>query len=191
MHSSHIPAALSTLARFAWRVGLWLLACGLAGPVCLASAEASPEYALKAAFVYNFAKFTDWPKNSLDGPLTLCVFGTDPYGEALDGLEGRSVQNHPLAIVRDVGPARAATCQLLLVGNIGEERRAAILARLADRPVLTISDNAGFVGTGGMIELAMVNNRIQFEVNLDAVRSARLQISAQLLKLARHVKGAP
>lgn len=189
--ASGVFSGLRSLSAFRWRVARGI-ACGLA----LATSAALPaqeltEYALKAAFVYNFAKFTEWPKGSLEGPLTLCVFGADPYGETLDDLAGRLVQTHPLAIVREVDIAKAGSCHLLLIGDTSPERQTAILKQLARQPVLTIGDSTGFLQSAGMIELTMVNNRVQFSVNLDAVRAARLQISAQLLKLAWKVTGIP
>jgi hypothetical protein len=177
------------------RLGARLCLAALAGAWLAAGVRAEPgpglsEYELKAAFIYNFAKFTEWPGEGAAASFRFCVAGRDPFGEALDKLAERTVRNHPIAVFRGVEPDEAADCELLFLHGGDAAHRAAALKHVAGRPVLTVGDDPGFIEGGGMIELMMVENRVQFEVNLLAVKSAKLMISAQLLRLARRVKGA-
>ena len=149
------------------------------------------EYEVKAAFIYNFAKFTEWPRESAKENFHFCVLGHDPFGEALDGLAEKTVRDRPIAVGRGIDAAEAKSCDVLFVHEAGGESRNSTVKRLAGLPILTIGDQPGFAQGGGMIEMVMVDNRVQFEVNLDAVRSAKLKISSQLLKLARKVAGVP
>ena len=170
--------------RFVCAAGAWLLCCA-------ASAADLSEYEVKAAFIYNFAKFTEWPSAPADRPLKFCVLGSDPFGAALDPLSGRTAQGRPISVERGIDLAEADACALLFVHDGAPKARDSALGKLAGLQVLTVGDQPGFALAGGMIELLMVDNRVQFEVNLTAVKSAKLKISAQLLKLARHLAGAP
>lgn len=183
-------SAPSRPARFGTRLCLAVLAAAwLVGGLRAAPGPGLSEYELKAAFIYNFAKFTEWPEEG-SAVFRFCVAGRDPFGEALDKLAERAVRNHPIAVFRGVEPDEAAECELLFLHGNDAPHRAAALKHAAGHPVLTVGDAPGFVDGGGMIELMMVENRVQFEVNLLAVKSAKLMISAQLLRLARRVKGA-
>lgn len=167
-----------------------LLALGSAN----ASAEGTaPEYQLKAAYLFNFAKFTEWPASALPpgAHVTVCVAGRDPFGEALAGIETKTIQNHPVRVRRNVRTDDLRGCNLVFVGE-GEERHLPELFRNAEAvSALTLGDTEGFVEQGGTIGLVTRDNRILFDVNMDSARRAGLKLSSQMLKLARAVKGKP
>lgn len=147
------------------------------------------EQKLKAAFLYRFAQFVDWPQQAVakfDGQLVLCLLGNDSLDGALGEIEGKSLGERNIAIRYIVKPQQLAQCH---VAYINQPRSAwedvQHHAQLAS--VLTVSDSKGFAGTGGMIELVRADNRLNFIINLHAAKAAGLHISAQLLKLARQV----
>ena len=151
------------------------------------------EYQVKAAFLYNFAKFTEWSAGvGMPGEhsFTLCIAGKDPFGTDLAAIEGRPVHGLELRVQRNVVPDNVRGCQMLFVAESEEQHMAAILKAVQDQPVLTVGDSEGFSDAGGMITLVTVNGRVQFDVNQAAVMRANLRLNSQLLKLARSVNGA-
>jgi len=179
-------------ANNAWRRGTR----GLAFLVALAASHAFPqglaEYQVKAAFLFNFARYTEWPSPGAGGqgvPFSVCIIGRDPFGDALAAIEGKIVHDRPLRVHRGVALDQLRGCQLLWVSESEERRLAAILRAVAPYPVMTLSDIEGFVEAGGMIGLMVVEERVRFDVNLAAVRQANLHVSSQVLKLARNVTG--
>lgn len=145
------------------------------------------ERAMKAAYLYNFALFAQWP--SLPGAdFQLCVLGTTPLDAELVHLQGKRVQNGLPIVMRWIKPGEPlAGCQVLYVDERNRRTLDALLLRLASSPVLTITDAAGFADRGIMIEMRKQDQRIVFDVNLAAARRARLDFSARLLKLASFV----
>jgi hypothetical protein len=173
----------------AWYLISWVVLC--AWPLALRS-EDQPvsEPALKAAFLYNFAKFTEWPATSLSaGTISLCVAGRDPFGGALSSIEGRPVGNASLRVVPGVSDSALKSCQMLFINEPDSRRRLDVLRQVAGMPVLTISDAEGFARNGGMIGLVLADSRLGFEINLKATKGARLRLSSQLLRLAQIVDG--
>jgi hypothetical protein len=151
----------------------------------------SPEYRVKAAFLFNFAKFVTWPEPdfSLQPNVSLCLVGQDPFGAALTNLENKSVQGRPLGVRREVKPADLKTCHVVFFADSEREQIPALLKALGDAPVLTVGEGDKFCGQGGMISLFSANQRIQFEVNVDAAQQAGLRMNAQMLKLAAAIHG--
>lgn len=152
-----------------------------------ARAADSIEYQLKAAFLYRFAQFTEWPAAALAGreQLTLCVLGEDPFGPALDGLAGNPVQQRRLAVQRLSDPQQLGHCHIVFLGAMRPEVLSQVLRRSRQLPVLTVADHKSFATAGGMIQFVIVNNRVQFEINSAAAERAGLKLSSHLLKLAR------
>ena len=153
-----------------------------------AASEGPPayaEYAVKAAMLYHFARFTDWPEGAGDGRgLRICVLGDDPFTDELTGLDGKRVAGQAIATIRLTRIDGARHCQLLFISRSEEARIGDILAYLGDRPILTIGDMAGFAEAGGIITLKMVDDRIGFAVNLASARRSGLTLSAKVLALA-------
>lgn len=172
-------------------LGLALTLAALLAFVSASRADtARPEYEVKAAIVYKVSKFVSWPDGSFesdDAPLVLCIAGTDPFGEFIDNLNGQSVQGRPLIVQRvadsDLSSRR---CHILFVG--ANSSSIELLANSGKRPVLTIGDVQGFANSGGMLELSIENNHVEFDVNLEVAREFDLDISASLLQLATIVK---
>ena len=149
-------------------------------------APAPSEYQVKAAFLYNFVKFVEWPSSaeSQAGPIALCVIGKDPFrGELHRAVDGKAVNGRPL-IVRQTSDASATqSCQVLFVSLSEEGRAAGIIAAVAGWSVLTVSDIDWFSERGGMINFIMQGQRVRFQINPDAAARAGLRISSKLLHL--------
>jgi hypothetical protein len=152
------------------------------------------EYELKAAFLFNFIKFTEWPADESaksDDPFIIGVVGKDPFGAALDKIiEGETFHNRTIVARRFPRMDEAATnSDVLFISSSEETNLPAILKILDQHTVLTVSEIDNFAQRGGVISLKKENNRIVFEINLEAAKRARLTMNAQLLKLAKIVRG--
>jgi len=176
------PAAIHMLAALAFSLGL----AGAA--VLFAQAKPTTEYEIKAAFLYNFAKFIEWPASAFSGPkqpLNVCVFGRDPFGKALeDALLGKSIGDHPVTLGRAKDIGDLTGCQIVFVGATDSARLPEILARLRGRGALLVGESEGFAGAGGTIEFVLDQNRVRFAINPNAADRAGLKISSKLLALA-------
>ena len=157
-----------------------------------ARAGPSREYLVKAAFLYNFAKFTVWPAKvfaDAETPLRLCLLGKDPFQGALDSLAGKTVRKRKLEIHRLTKTSGLGKCHLLFVSASENKRLATILKILRGMPVLAIGDMPNFAHSGGIINLKTVRNKVRFEINVDAAKRAHLKFSSKLLRLAEIVPG--
>lgn len=175
-------------------IGLLALS-GPARPVSATDAERSLEYPVKAAFLVNFAKFTEWPAESQQAQapvVTICVLGRDPFGDVLEKTAaGRSVGGRPIAIQRHRSLDAVGACHVLFIASSETQRLAQIIERLAAEPVLTVSEDDGFARRGGVIGLVVESNLARFEVNLRAAQRTGLLLSSKLLGVARVVEGGP
>jgi len=154
----------------------------------LAYAEPT-EYEVKAAFIYNFAKFVDWPPK-LGGdahPLRLCVLGKNPFGSALEEIKGKAVKERKLEVALLDLAASARECDLLFISASAEKHLERIVALSRGAEVVTIGDTEGFAQQGVMINFYSENGKVRFEINLDTVRRGGLKVSSKLLILARIV----
>jgi hypothetical protein len=160
------------------------LPCGADGP--------SQEYKVKAAFIYNFAKFTEWPDGhfaSDDTPFVIAVAGTDPFDGALDkAVAGKKVGTHPVELRHFDSAEKVGGCEILFIARNDDETESKILAKVSDKPVLTVGDSDNFETNGGAIRFFTEDSRMRFEINTDATDAAKLKISSKLLKLARIYK---
>lgn len=160
---------------------------------CAASAgapdDAMPEHQVKAAFVYNFAKFVEWPPADPKEPFAFCLLGKDPFRGTLDEMvKGKLLNGRPAHMVHVGSASQARTCPILFIGQMPSPAVVEVLRALGDSPVLTVSENPGFLDAGGAIQLLVDDKRVRFEVNSEPARRARLQISSRLMKLARSVR---
>ncbi len=163
-----------------------------AAPSRDAPARAGPsrEYLVKAAFLYNFAKFTVWPAKAFAGPSTplrLCLLGKDPFQGALDSLAGKTVRKRKLEIRRLSKTTALGKCHMLFVSASENKRLATILKVLRGMPVLAVGEMPNFAHSGGIINLKTVRNKVRFEINVKAARRANLKFSSKLLRLAEIV----
>ena len=155
------------------------------------SARAS-EYQVKAAFLFNFAQFVDWPTESFpssDTPLVIGVLGEDPFGSFLDHIVGSErLRGRPLQVRRYATVDEIKTCHILFISRSAGDRPELILAALKQRPIVTVSDADGFVQRGGMIRFVTDRNRIRLQINPGAVDAAHLTISSKLLRVAEIIR---
>lgn len=158
----------------------------LLAPVCAVQGETVPEYALKAAFLYNFARFTEWPAPSAP-EFNLCVYGRNPFGEHLDSIAGKPLHGNPVRIVLPNTLDSLGECHILFIADSALSSLPRVLAALDGRPVLTVAEGEGRVEQGIMVGLLLEGSRVAFEINLPAVRRNGISVSAQLLQLSRRV----
>ncbi|MDQ1363787.1 MAG: hypothetical protein QG652_1649 [Pseudomonadota bacterium] len=165
---------------------LFFSTCALAGNEGL-----QYEYKIKAAYLYNFTKFTKWPlqpaSESAPAELNICILGQDPFGDAMDILKGKSTAGVPLVVKNISRTPRQDECQVLFISKSEKLQLPQVLQAVAEYPVLTIGDMDGFAMAGGCIELVTVNRKVIFNINLQATQRAQLKMSAQLLELAKVV----
>ncbi len=151
------------------------------------SASASREYLIKAAFLYNFAKFTEWPAEAYadaSAPLRICVLGEGHLGRALSALDGKRIKGRQVATAHLAKAEDAGTCQVLYVGPAEKERLPEILKGLNGRPVLTVTDIPDPGPNGGVINLRIVAKKIRFQIDKNVAEAAGLDLSSKLLVLA-------
>jgi hypothetical protein len=151
------------------------------------------EYQVKAFFLYNFARYVEWPPQSLQkagDPIAICILGQNPFGSSLDeAVRGKMVENHAFTVrvVPDM-PAPGA-CQILFV-HPGERRRfRAGAARLRGTGLLSVGENPGFLGDGGVVNFRLEDGKVRFEIDVEAAAREHLRISSKLLSLAVVARG--
>lgn len=172
-----------TVRRTVWLQTLaGLLAC-----TGLARADDLPEYRLKAAFVYNFILYTQWPAE-VGGTVTLCVHGADPFGKEIDGLHGKVAAGRGIAVQRKPAGESLRNCQVVFITASVIDTLPRLLESLRGQPVLTVADSPGAMRRGVALNMNVVQDKVTFEANLQAARSAGLGLSSNLLRLATEVQ---
>lgn len=148
----------------------------------------APEYQVKAAFLFNFAQFVEWPAAAFpepDSPMVIGVLGEDPFGGDLEAIvRGEVVNGHPLTVERFGRVEEITACHILFVSKGEAARLDRILAALKGRSILTVGDMRDFAGRGGMIRFVTDRSRIRLRINLEAARADELTISSKLLRPA-------
>lgn len=171
-----------------------VLMTAFSGIPSIVRGEAPSEYVIKAAFLYNFAKFVDWPAESFNGSentLELCVLGDSPFDTALESIKGKVAQGKKLVISSLEALDQTSRCHLVFVSPSEEDRLPQIFPYLQEHHVLSVSDMDDFAQQGGVVGLITIQNKIRFEINLSAARRTGISISSNLLKLARIVDDDP
>jgi hypothetical protein len=160
-------------------------------PDARAQAAASPEYQLKAAFLFNFAKFIDWPTSSFASPrsdFSICILGVDPFGRAMeDLLQDKTIADRHVSVERLHQVAEARRCQMVFVSASEKSRVREVLDGMKGTNALVVGETDGFASAGGAIQFAIEDNRVRFLINTDAADRAGLKVSSKLLSLARVV----
>jgi hypothetical protein len=152
-------------------------------------AQASNEYEVKAAFLYKFASFVEWPPEASNMPLCIAVVGQDPFGPALDAVvKGKSINGRAFLIKRFKSGQDAAACHIVFISSSEKSRLRSILDRLQGVSILTVSDIPGFCQGGGIIDFELLEQKIRFEINPEAAERAGLRVSSKLLSVARIVR---
>jgi hypothetical protein len=179
-----------------WILGL-LCAAGLLASMTAGRAQpvVSREYQIKAAYLYNFAKFVEWPSRCFTNnhaPLVIGVFGPNPFGEELQAIASKhQIDGRPIVIQPVATVAAAAGVHLLFFSAQDDDRVAGALSALKGASVLTVGESDQFAAAGGVINLVRDTNKVRFEINALAAEQQGLKISAQLLKLAKSVRREP
>jgi hypothetical protein len=157
-------------------------------------AQSTNEYQLKAAFLFNFAKFIDWPDKSFAGPQSpfmVCVVGRDPFGSALDSqLLSKSVDNRTLQIARFPSVNNMLLenrCQIAFISSSEKDHFRQVIDSFQGQNILLVGDADGFAASGGAIEFALEGDHVRFAINPEAADRAGLHVSSKLLALARIV----
>ncbi len=148
------------------------------------------EYRVKAAYLYNFFLFVDWPQQAFEhngDRFELCVLGRDPFGESLAPVTRKTAQERPIQLRRLREGGDPGGCHLLFIGGSEAGRLSRILSRLRDAHVLTVGEMPGFASQGGMVGFTVEGGKVRLEVNLDSARRAGLHISSKLLEVAVEV----
>jgi hypothetical protein len=170
-------------------VALWAF---LAIPVLVAQNSRPTDYDVKAAYLYNFGRFIEWPETvtaTQGDPFTVCVLGQDPFGPRLDAtLAGETIGGKIIVAKRISSAEESGNCRILFLSLTEDSRLNKVIADLDKKAVLTVSDAPQFVTRGGMIQFVLEGKKVRFEVNLTATQHAGLTLSSELLKVATAVR---
>jgi hypothetical protein len=152
-------------------------------------AHAANEYEVKAAFLFNFTRFVDWPTSPGSGPFCIGIEGADPFGGALEEVvKGRSAGGHTIAVKHFNAGEEPAACEIVFISGADAKKMRAALGRLQHAAVLTVGEGPGFCQSGGVIAFEVEENKVRLDINPEAAQRARLQISSKLLSLATLVR---
>jgi hypothetical protein len=152
-------------------------------------AQTANEYEVKAAFLYKFASFVEWPPESVNVPLCIAVVGQDPFGAALDDVvKGKSINGRGFLIKRFKSGQDASGCHIVFISASEKSRVRSVLDQLRGSSILTVSDIPGFCQGGGMIDFELLDQKVRFEINPEATERARLKVSSKLLSVAKIVR---
>jgi hypothetical protein len=157
-------------------------------------AQSTTVPAVKAAFLYNFAKFAEWPADILapGQRLSLCVLGDSAVADALEQtIKGHTIESHELTVQVVSADRPIRSCHLLYIGGIDAKGTVQLIEALKGAPVFTVSDGDRFAELGGVAQLILENDRMRFAINLASAQRARLHLSSKLLSLAKIVKDEP
>jgi hypothetical protein len=156
-----------------------------------AQMQSTREYEIKAGFLYNFAKFVEWPAIAFSDPkqpVCVCIYGRDPFGHSLEGaLLGKSIGSRPVILGHALQFEDLSGCQIVFVGGSEHTPVTDLAGRLRGRAVLLVGESEGFAASGGAIQFTIEDSRVRFIINPDAADRAGLKISSKLLALARIV----
>jgi hypothetical protein len=162
------------------------------GSHCGAQDSQPTKYQIESAFIYNFARFVDWPPQAFSdasSPMVIGILGKNKFGTDLaQTISGKMIAGHPLQFKECDSLADAAHCQILFISDSEKSRLSKIISSLNRASILTVSETDNFIAAGGMINLRIVDDKMRFDINNSAAKSARLSISSKLLNLALSVK---
>jgi hypothetical protein len=155
-------------------------------------AQSINEYQMKAAYVYNLAKFVEWPSEAFktaSDPLTICVLGQSPILVTLnEAVNGEMIDERKLFVRQISEVQQASNCHILFIGSSDRKYLQTVLRELKTPGVLTLGESAGFADEGGVVNFRLEGNKVRIEINLNAAGQQKLRISPKLLSLAQIVK---
>jgi len=176
-------------------LAIFLVTASGAQPGARGESSGTSEYDVKAAFLFHFAQFVEWPAEAFkdaDSPLTYCTIGEDAFRGSLDeSVKGKRIGNHELRVRHLKERERIDGCHVLFLSTVQRGLQAELLASANGHPVLTVGETEHFVQQGGIIGFCLEDKKIRFEINLAPAGRAQLKISAKLLALAKTVLGNP
>lgn len=172
-----------------WRVAVLLLGCWFTFGSSGRAQDVGPtEYQIKAAFLYNFVKFVQWPTQAYAGPaspIVIGVLGENVFGDELQkAIQDKVIAHHPLQVKQFDSVTEVTNCQVLFISASEKKRFPEILGALRGKSILTVGESSEFLRDGGMINFVLVDLRIRFQINNESARKAGLIISSDLLNLA-------
>ena len=160
-----------------------------------AQAPVFDEYQVKAVFLYNFAKFVEWPPGTFaspNDPIGICVVGHNPFGSMLEDIvQGKKIGDRVFAVRWLPDTQQAGKCQILFIGAEEGKRTRVLLEALKGAGILTVGETGDFTALGGIICFKLDGTRVRLQVALETGEHARLRISSKLLSLAEIVKRQP
>lgn len=174
-----------------WGLAAVVAAAILATPFAAASQgpQRATDVVLKAAFVYNFVKFAEWPALRTGQAIEVCIVGDDGMAAAFDKTaSGKSVSGRVVAMTRPVDASNWSACHVLFIADAEARQSAKELSSIRTAPVLTVSDRPGFARGSGLVELYVEDGRMRFAINVDALERSGLQLSSRLLGLAKVIR---
>lgn len=187
--SSHGRGGVVLLRRV-WRVVM--LAFGLTALVAQAD-DRAVEYKVKSAFLVKFGMFVEWPGHvfsTAPDQFTIGILGEDPFGTGFDeAVKKEKVAGRTIRILRSREAGELKSCQIVFIAASESARLSEWLTELSGRGILTVADEFGFAGRGGMIGFIKEDGKVRFEINLAAAEQAGLKISSKLLQVGRRVGG--
>jgi len=171
---------------------LMVLVIAMAGASAPPRSAVAQEYDLKAAFLFNFAQFVEWPTDAFPtptSPITIGVLGDDPFGASLDAVvAGETIRNRPLSVRRYRAVEQVDTCHILFVSSSEASQLDHIAKVLGHRSILTVGETKDFAANTGMIAFELSQRRLRLRINVAAATDARLTISSKLLRQAQIVR---
>lgn len=177
-HMRSVSRQLSLLALF----------CLLSALPAAAQERQAAESDLKAAFIFNFVRFTEFPATATPDVLKICYAAHEPMAGSLKELSGKRVGSRQIRVVPCFSTEEASSADIVVISQSDQRYARALLGAVRGRPVLTIGDFKGFRKMGGTLNLVVESDRMRFKVNLQAVRQQKLRIHPQLLKLASEIE---
>lgn len=165
---------------------VWI-ASATAIPTAHGQEKAIGEYDVKAAFIYNVAKFVEWPDTSPDNKSTLTIYilGDAPFGSALDTIRGKTIKGKTVVVKKTNSLNMLENGDILFISNSEKEKLEQILNRISRLPILTVGDTESFAKNGVIVNFYIEDKKIRFEINIEAANRAGLRISSNLLKLGK------
>ena len=174
------------MARLACSLGMCIILAN--GMTTEMQSQEIEEHQLKAAFLFNFTKFINWPPADASSKLTVCVVNAKEVAGALEAVtRGKSVDARQVIIQQLSFPAALETCQLLFIGSSGKKMEE-ILMEAKKIPIVTVGEDEKFLRRGGMINFVLEDGKLRFQINTDAVGRSGINISSKLLSLAKIVR---
>jgi hypothetical protein len=183
IREKHSIKLFSVFIIFIFFVSLWI-------PNGYAQKKKPGEYEVKAAFLYNFSKFIEWPDKAssyYSGSFNMCVFGEGPLANALESIQDETIGQKKLVMKHVNALQQAKNCHVLFIGSSEGENLEQIIRALKGMNILLVGDTEGYAQKGVLINFYIEQNKVRFEINVDAVKRSGLRISSKLLNLAKIV----